>query len=155
MKFKIIFLKLIREHNTPHEIALGAAIGAFIGVLPVYGLHTVLAIVAALIVRPANKIAILLGTNISLPPTVPFITWVGYEIGRFLIKGDLEPFSLAFFKDLTFQKITSHYWPLFLGSFILGVLCAVMVYGLTFFVVKKIKERKSHGASSKSNYPQV
>ena len=143
-KFKEILVKLIHQHNSPHEIALGAGIGAFISVLPVYGLHTVLVILAAIIVRPANKVAIFLGTNLSLPITLPFITWAGYEIGRFILKGDLPPLNWEFFKHLTFEKIVSFYGPLFLGSLILGVICAALVYGLTFFVVKKVKERNSH-----------
>ena len=149
-KFKKILVKLIRQHNSPHEIALGAGIGAFISCLPVYGLHSVLVILAAIIVRPANKIAIFLGTNLSLPPTLPFITWAGYEIGRFILKGNLPPMSWEFFKQLTFKKIVSLYGPLFLGSLILGVICAIVIYGLTFFVMKKIKERNRNGFGSKN-----
>jgi uncharacterized protein (TIGR03546 family) len=155
LKFKRILITLIRQHNSPHEIALGASIGAFIAVLPVYGLHTVLVILAAFIVRPANKIAILLGTNISLPPTVPFITWVGYEIGRSILGKKFQPLSLDFFKNLTLQKISSHYWPLFLGSFILGVICAIIVYSLIFFVVKQIKERRIRDSRSKNNHQEI
>lgn len=142
MKFKEIFYKLVKEHNSPYEIALGAGIGTFISVLPVYGLHTVLVIIAAFIVRPANKIAILLGTNLSLPPTVPFITWAGYEIGRFILKENFAPLSWDFFNNLSFKKIASFYRPLFLGSLILGVILGIIVYGVTFLVVKKIKGRK-------------
>ncbi|MBU4252579.1 MAG: DUF2062 domain-containing protein [Candidatus Omnitrophica bacterium] len=149
-KFKKILVKLLRQNNSPQEIALGAGIGAFISVLPVYGLHTVLVVLAAIIVRPANKIAIFLGTNLSLPPTIPFITWAAYEIGRYILKKGLPPLGWGFFKNLTFQKITSFYQPLFLGSLILGVVCAIVVYGLTFFVVKKIKERKSYARGSKN-----
>jgi len=149
-KFKKILVKLIRQNNSPREIALGAGIGAFISVLPVYGLHTVLVVLAAIIVRPANKIAIFLGTNLSLPPTIPFITWAAYEIGRYILKKGLPPLGWGFFKNLTFQKITSFYQPLFLGSLILGVVCAIVVYGLTFFVVKKVKERKNYARGSKN-----
>ena len=149
-KLKRRFIHALRSHSSPHEIALGAGIGAFISVLPIYGLHTVLVILAAIIVRPANKIAIFLGTNLSLPPTIPFITWAAYEMGRFIIKKDLPPLDGGFFKNLTFQKITSFYQPLFLGSLVLGVVCAIVVYSLTFFVVKKVKERSSHASGSKN-----
>ncbi|MDD5060180.1 MAG: DUF2062 domain-containing protein, partial [Candidatus Omnitrophica bacterium] len=70
-------LKLLKFNNTPQEIALGVGIGAFIAIMPVYGLHTVLVIIAALLIPRVNKIALLIGTNVSLPPTVPFITWIG------------------------------------------------------------------------------
>ena len=149
-KFKKILVQLIRQHNSPHEVALGAGIGAFISVLPVYGLHTVLVILAAIIVRPANKIAILLGTNLSLPWTLPFITWVAYELGRWTLKSNLPSLSWDFFKQLTFQKIADYYWPLFLGSVILGLICAIVVYGLTYFVVKRIKQKKTHDVGNRS-----
>jgi len=141
-KFKKLLVKLLRLNNTPPEIALGTAIGVFIAILPVYGLHTVLVVVAAILVRRANKIAILAGTNISLPPTLPFITWAGYEIGRFILTNNYPPLTLLDFKKLTFQKVASLYLPLFLGSIILGLICAVIVYFITFRVVKRLQSRK-------------
>ena len=71
--------------NDPSEVALGVAIGVFIAILPLYGLHTILVLTAAFFIRRANVIAMLVGTNISLPPTVPFITWAGYNIGRLML----------------------------------------------------------------------
>ena len=137
-------MRLLRLNNSPREIALGVGLGVFIGVLPVYGLHTLLVVIAALLVRPANKIAILLGTNISLPPTVPVITWAGYEIGRRVLGNGLEPLSWSVFKDITLQKLSSYYPTLFIGSLILGVACAGIFYILTYFIVKMIKSRKKH-----------
>lgn len=142
-RLKEVFLSLLHLNNTPHEIALGTAIGVFIAILPVYGLHTVLVVIAALLVRPANKIAILAGTNISLPPTVPFITWAGYEIGRFLLGNKFSPLTRTDFKNLTWQKIWSLYPPLFAGSVVLGAVCAIIFYFLVFFFVKRFKERRS------------
>ena len=141
-KFKKLLVKLLRLHSTPNEIALGTAIGVFIAILPLYGFHTVLVIIAAIIIRPANKIAMFLGTNISLPPTVPFITWAGYEIGRFILKNKYEPLTWADFKNINFKSFISHYPPLFLGSVILGIICAVFFYFLTFALVKAFKEKK-------------
>lgn len=141
-KFRKILVRLLRLNNTPREIALGTAIGVFIAILPLYGLHTVLVIIAALLVRPANKIAILVGTNISLPPTVPFITWAGYEIGRFILKGNFPPLAWSDFKNVTLKKLTGLYPPLFVGSVILGVICALIFYFLTLFAVKRFKERR-------------
>lgn len=69
------FLALLKMHNSPREIALGVSLGVFIGVTPLYGFHTLLVILFALAVKKANKIAILIGTNISIPPTMPFLTW--------------------------------------------------------------------------------
>jgi len=140
-KFKKKLVGLLRLNNSPPEIALGVAIGVFIAILPVYGLHTILVIIAAIVIRPANKIAILLGTNISLPPTLPFITWTGYDIGRFFLKGDYPPLTWTDFTNVTFKKILNYYPPLFLGSVILGIICAAIFYFLAYFIVKKLKDR--------------
>lgn len=141
-KLKEVFAGLFHLNNTPREIALGTAIGVFIAILPLYGLHTILVIIAAIFVRPANKIAMLLGTNISLPPTIPFITWAGYAIGRSVLKNKFPPLTWADFRNITWQKITNLYPPLFLGSAILGLICAIMFYFLTLFLVKRFKEIK-------------
>jgi uncharacterized protein (DUF2062 family) len=85
-----------------------------------------------------------LGTSISLPPTIPPITWAGYEIGRFILKGKFEPLSWSVFKNITFHKIWIIYKPLFLGSVILGVICAVISYFLSLFFVKRFSLRKEH-----------
>lgn len=143
-KFKRIAVRLLRLNNSPREIALGVAIGVFIGILPVYGLHTVLVIIAAILVRSANKIAIFLGTSISLPPTIPPITWAGYEIGRRLLSGEFEPLSWSVFKNITFQKICRYYQPLFLGSVILGIICAVIFYLVVFYLANKFILKKKH-----------
>jgi uncharacterized protein (TIGR03546 family) len=153
--FKRIFLRLLLGNSTAHGIALGVAIGAFIGILPLYGLHTVLVIIAAILVRPANKAAILLGTNVSLPPTVPFITWSGYEIGRFILKGRFEPLQWSDFKNISFEYIIKHYEPLFLGSVILGVVCALVIYFIIFFLVKVIKRRRKRAGRSRSKDKKI
>lgn len=142
---KETLVKLLRSHSTPSEIALGVAVGAFIAILPVYGLHTVLAIIAALLIRRANMIAIFLGTNVSLPPTMPFITWGGYEIGRFILRKNYPDLNEAYFQHVNFQKIKELYYPLFVGSVILGILTAIALYFITLLVIKKIKARHSRG----------
>ena len=129
--------RLIALHNSPEEIALGVAIGVWIAVMPLYGFHTILVIIFAFLVRKANKIAILLGTNISLPPTVPFITWAGYEIGRMFLRGGYPPLNWQAFKGFTYKSIFKFYYPLLLGSFVLGMGCAILFYFLTLWFVKR------------------
>ena len=125
-------LALLKLNNTPQEIALGVAIGVFIAILPLYGLHTIMVVMAALLVKRANKIAMLLGTNISLPPSVPFITWAGYSIGRWVLASHDPALSWSAFRGFTYKKFLDHYYPLFVGSYILGLACAVIFYFLTW-----------------------
>jgi len=135
--------KLLKLHNTPHEIALGVGIGSFIAIMPVYGLHTVMVIVAAFLVRRANVIAMLVGTNVSLPPTLPFITWIGYSIGKYILGKEYPSLHVADFRHWDPKKFVHFYHPLFIGSAIEGVCCAVILYFLTRWFVQKRRARKA------------
>ena len=135
-------LHLLKENNTPHGIALGTALGVFISTLPVYGLHTALVVIAAVVVPRANKLAILLGTNFSIPPTLPFITWGGYEVGRRVLSKDYAPLNLAYFHHFTFKKLGEFYYPLFVGSVIMGLVFSVVTYAVTLYISTKIKEKR-------------
>jgi len=134
---------LLKFNASPHGIALGVAIGVFIGVLPVYGLHTVLMVLAAILIPSTNKIAIFIGTNISLLPTIPLITWGGYEIGRFILVKDYPDLSWAYFSRMDFQMFKEFYYPLFIGSFFLGLILALLFYFIVFCIAAQwFKRRK-------------
>ena len=143
MRIKELISKLIKLNSTPGGIALGVSIGVFIAITPLYGFHTLMVIIAAFLVPGVNKIAILLGTNVSLPPTLPFITWGGYEIGRFILRKNYPPLDYAYFSHITFQAAKDLYYPLFIGSLILGVFTAVIFYFIALIITKRIY-RKRH-----------
>ncbi|MEI8012190.1 MAG: DUF2062 domain-containing protein [Candidatus Omnitrophota bacterium] len=144
-KFKDI-KKSLRDllvlHSSPHGIALGVALGVFIGILPLYGLHTLLVIVAAVLVKDANKVAIFLGTSISLPPTVPFITWAGYNIGTHMLSGTYPPFPWDFFSHFSYRELWRLYLPLFTGSCVIAVIGAVMFYFLVVWAARRWAMRR-------------
>ena len=142
-KFKELVLNLVKLHNTPPEIALGVAIGVFIAIVPLYGFHTIMVIIAAIMVRRANKVAILVGTNISIPPTLPFITWTGYDIGRLVLGNHYPTLEWSFFKNVSIQKVADFYLPLFLGSLVLGLIMSVVFYFITLASIKIIRKRRA------------
>jgi len=125
---------------------LGVAIGVFIAILPLYGFHTILVIAFAILIPHANKIAMLLGTNVSLPPTVATITWTAYDIGRFILfNKDYPALTWVYFKHLKIEMLKDFYYPLFVGSIILGFLCATFFYYITLFITEKIHRRRLYG----------
>lgn len=139
---KSAVLKMLLDNHSPRQIALGVAIGAFIAILPLYGFHTILCVIAFFLVPGVNRLAILLGTNVSLPPTVATITWTAYDIGRFiLVKRDYPPLSWEFFKHLNLETIKELYYPLFVGSIVLGLLTAIVLYYVTLIIAEKMSKR--------------
>ena len=146
---KTTVIRLLALNNTPHGIALGVSLGVFIVIMPIYGFHTLLVIATAFLIPQANKMAILLGTNISLPPTLPFITWGGYEIGRFFLHRDYPVLSGAYFGNLShlsvwgiLKTIKHLYMPLFIGSVILGLICGIFFYIIVFFLARVVKKKR-------------
>ncbi len=133
---------LLKRNNSPHEIAQGIAIGVFIGIMPLYGFHTALVIMCAFLIPQANKIALLLGTNISLPITVPFIAWAGYSIGRCMLGERYPAVRWEALRHVSWRDIAVFYYPLFLGSVVLGIACAIVFYYITLFVAGKITRKK-------------
>lgn len=133
-------IALLKLNNTPREIALGVAAGVFIGITPVYGLHTIIVLFAAMLIPRTNKIAILLGSNISIPPTAPFISWTGYQIGRAILGRGYPDITWTTLKHFTYQEIGSLLYPLFLGSFILGVACALIFYFLILILITRLRK---------------
>jgi uncharacterized protein len=80
--------RLIRLSGTPHNIAAGFACGVAISFTPLVGLHVALGCVMALIVR-GNFLAMVVGTLVGNPWTLPFMWLGGYELGKLLLGGDI------------------------------------------------------------------
>jgi hypothetical protein len=137
-------IALLKLNNTPGEIALGVAIGVFIAITPLYGFHTIMVIIAAFLIRRVNKIAILLGTNVSTMLTFSFITWAGYGIGRLILGEKYPPLDWSTFKHFDYKQILHLYYPLFIGSLILGLTLAVLFYFLTlwFIAIRRMAKLK-------------
>jgi len=107
-----------------------------IAILPLYGLHTAMVIIAAILIKRANKLAIFLGTSVSTTLTFPFITWAAYAIGRLIFANRYPPLRWAVFEYFNWREILRLYPPLFAGSVVLGLFLAVFFYFLTLQVVR-------------------
>ena len=71
---KLAYLKLIRVNDSPHKIAMGFALGAFIGIFPTFWLGGVLSIVFCWIFR-LNYVSAVLGAFIIMNPLTTPVFW--------------------------------------------------------------------------------
>ena len=81
--------KILLLDDTAHSIALGTAIGMFIGMTPTVGIQMILVLCLAFATRPLfhfNKVAALLTVYISNPFTVLPIYWFNYSIGTYFVE---------------------------------------------------------------------
>lgn len=124
-------MRQLRElRGKPHEIALGMAIGVFIGITPTIPLHTILAVSLALLVG-GSKLAAALGVWVSNPLSIPFFYYGSYRIGQLVL--GLPGINLPDDRSLLAMaslggKIVG---AMLLGGVILGIVPAIVAYVLT------------------------
>jgi uncharacterized protein (DUF2062 family) len=125
----------------PHYIAMGMAIGVFIGITPTFPLHTVLAVALALVFR-GSKPAAALGVWVGNPITMPFFYFGSYKIGM-LILGNSVPFDEKYISIPELLKLGMDVTvALIAGGALLGILPAVCSYFIVRKIFTNIRSRK-------------
>ena len=87
---KYYYLKFLRLQGDPHSLAMGVAIGLFVGITPTIPLHSALIIILAWPLRGNILAAFIAATAISNPLTwLPqyYFSWI---IGNWLLPGHLS-----------------------------------------------------------------
>ena len=83
LRTKQIYRRIVRASGTPHEIALGMAVGFFIGWLPIIGIQMAVAVVLCTFLR-CNRVVPLfpvwLTNPVTLVPVYSFNYWVGWKL---------------------------------------------------------------------------
>ena len=135
-KLKEYIVRFSRKGLTPHEIALGVAIGIFVAFIPLFGTHTVTAIALASLLR-VNTLIVLLGTQISNPLTFPFQLFASAEIGSLILHGSFLEIKFSY----EISALLSHYLlPIIIGGLVLGIVGS----GVSYLLVKGFFLRKRH-----------
>lgn len=138
LKLRYRLRSLLGINEPPQKIALSFAVGVFWGISPLLGLHTLLALLSAWLLR-LNRFVTITGVYITNPwtivPIYAFSTWVGTLITkkRFL--------SGIGWKDLSISSLSNELRPLLL-SFMIGTLLVGAVSSLlSYLIIKKAIER--------------
>jgi uncharacterized protein len=146
---KYHWLQLRRLQGDPKKLALGAALGVFIGVTPTIPFHTVLVLSLAPLLR-VSVVAAYLGVWVSNP-----LTWVpqyiaAYEVGRLLLfRGE----QLLYIPEHTdFSIFLGILWrgglALQLGGLLIALPPAIVTYFATLWAVKRYRQRRARLVSS-------
>ena len=158
---RLTWWRALRRRGSPHQTALGMAIGLLIGISPAWGLHTWVALGVCFIL-PVNPIAVMLGTWCGNPltfgPIVLGEVWLG---DRLLSLTESDWTSV--FEQVRNTKIENAAQafelmkrvpkPLIYGSAVLGGLSAGIGYGLTYsYVLRRNMRRASRRAHARSRW---
>jgi uncharacterized protein (DUF2062 family) len=148
---------LLHVHDTPERTAQAYALGVFLGFSPFLGLHTLVAVALAFILR-LNRVSVLLGVYSNLPwiiaPYYAFVTVMGGLILRVTPPADLsdrlgEMFQLSvrspeFWHEMM-HLLRPLLWPYALGSLIGATVLALIAYRVALeFVVRRRQFAATH-----------
>ncbi len=111
---------LLHEGTHNAEIAAALGIGVLIGVIPLYGLQTLLAIYVAEKLHLNSPVCVL-GTQVALPPLMPFWLLVNTQVGYLLLHGGFVPWHPALWRAHPWTTAREFIAPLALGSLIVGM----------------------------------
>lgn len=137
------YKKMLRVKSSPHDVALGLALGVFIGLLPIIPFQTVTVLALALALR-CSKLTAFLGTLISNPLNIPFLYYIMFRLGRFFLpdlRGRFNP------EHLTILDLLQTGWHAFatmlLGGVLIGIPSAVATYFLARYLTQLHHARRA------------
>lgn len=135
--------RFVRIRGQPHEIALGFALGIFIGMSPTMGVQMPIAVFFAALLK-WSKIAAAFGVWITNPFTSPFIYGLTYIVGAKLLGlGNALTLPDEFTWSIVREMLKSApviLGALTLGGAVLGLPLAVLSYYLSFAAVNKYQK---------------
>ncbi len=142
--FRRLYERFVRIRGRPREIALGFALGLFIGLTPTMGIQMPIAVFFAAIFK-WSKISAAFGVWITNPITAPFIYAATYFVGANLL--GLET-ALSLPAELNWDLVRDMLGnaPVILGALtvggiLLGLPLAVLGYYLAFAAVNQYQQR--------------
>lgn len=125
----LVIVSLVTEQTSPVKSALAFAIGVFVGVLPIFGLHTAVIAGISFLFR-LNFIYLWMGIHISAPPLIPLVVYGSNLVGK------------NFFQHF-YHHQNGFATTLTVGSVILGFILAVLFFIVVYAIKKKLNQNKN------------
>ena len=130
---------LLRVKDTPHRISMAFALGIFIGISPLFGIHTILGISLAHLFR-LNRFVTIIGVYVTNPwtiiPIYTFCTWVGAKcLGLQKILPDIDWGHITF--SMLLKDLGPLLVPFLFGTVIIGLLASVVSYAVVYILLRR------------------
>ena len=142
-RFRSFVERIKKLQGDPGYIAMGMAIGVFVGVTPTIPFHTVIAVALAFVLK-GSKPAAAIGVWFANPLTIPIFYIGSFKLGTLVLNKPI-PFDVKFesIKELMTLGLDVTI-AMVVGGAILGIIPAIAAYFLTyrFMVLVREKARK-------------
>jgi uncharacterized protein len=142
-KLKKTYMKLVHINASPQQIAMGFAVGAFIGVFPTFGLGWFLAIGLSFIFG-LNFVSTIIGSVVIMNPiTSPFFWSLSAFVGSFFF-GKEPTYILKIIKAEGFFHSLNEIALIYLiGNIVVSTLTSVFFYFAVKLLVVYYRARKN------------
>lgn len=141
-RLKAFYDRFLSLNGDPRAIAMGMAVGIFIGVTPTIPFHTALIVLWGLTWKHNLTAAYLGSWLISNPLTIPILYLSQYELGRYLLG---MTYAHPVLTDYSLKSILSMGWqitlPLMTGGIIMAPFFAIPAYFMTYRMVLSLRSK--------------
>lgn len=126
----------------PLKKAVSIGFGVFMGLFPIWGYQMLVGVALAHWMR-LNKALVLVASNISLPPLIPFIIYGSYKLGALFVSDPKNDF--LFSDGLSLENIKDNLLQYIIGAIILAIVAGVSFGVLTYvyLALKRIRNKDS------------
>lgn len=126
------FYRMRSEGSGAVRESLAVGLGAFIGCLPIYGLHLGVCVVLGWLLG-LNRLKMYLAANISNPFVAPLLLFSEVQLGSLLRRGALHAISLDTVRAANIRTLGG---DLVIGSIVLGILLGVVLATVTYLSLR-------------------
>jgi glycosyltransferase involved in cell wall biosynthesis len=133
--------RLCREHSSALQLASAAWMGVFLGALPLIACHTIVLLYVCHRLH-LNKLTAVAASQLCMPPVLPVLC---IQAGYFMRHGNL---LLDINWDTMVVQIHYRLWEWLLGSLLLGPILGLVVGGLLYFAIKRLRVDQAEACNS-------
>ena len=134
---KTFFKEDILGSNDTNKVkALSIALGVFLGIAPLWGFQTFLAIFLASMFR-LNKVISFFFSNVSIPPMIPIIIYLSLLTGSLILQDKME-FD---FEVISFEIIKKNLLRYVIGSFAFATFCSILSGIVSYFILSFFSQK--------------
>jgi len=146
--------KLLHTHDTPDRTARAFALGVFFGFSPFLGLHTIMALLLAFVLR-LNRVAVLIGVYSNLPWILPAYYTIATIAGATLIRADVPPGLLGQLREtvtdaawgevrLLANMLAPLAWSFVVGSTLCAIALSLIAYRVSLAMIIARRRHLEH-----------
>ncbi|MCF6184699.1 MAG: DUF2062 domain-containing protein [Bacteroidales bacterium] len=122
------------------QISKAVGFGFFMGIVPIWGWQTIMALALSQYFK-LNKAIVILSANISIPPLLPFVLFGSFYTGAIVTGKDLN--LIHFTSGISFKTVSQDLMQYIIGAVVLSVVSAIVTGLITYLLLKIFRKKKS------------